>query len=664
MKAIDRKRGSVTSGAVSRRTAITTAGLAPLLALHPGFAIAEAASLREHYTQPVRDLLRAIGGGRLPAYLRELNAMRPIVSGLQNDRGDSLLARLKGVPLALGEGSFLLRARQLRMDVLLPDAETPTGGAIAEAQFSFVHKNGIPSLKMAAFGPATEGQHRPSERGVVDAAMSAAQIQTVYDALAAEGGGTLFFPSGTYRLSLVLTNRNVRVVGEGMGASTLMPAMPDRPVIEAAYNSGSWQTVEIADLSIAGDNAGDGFRAGHVPRMPQDEFIGRTRFRNVRFANLRKCINRPYGQIGLWLQNCVFEAADYHLHSIGTLNPGEAMHSGNVVARDCHFSGARKAVFLMKSGVTGTGQITFDHCIMEMNSGYIFYVDTMNGTDGVPGMLVRSCWNEANGSAASVTIDQPRKPAYAYLKNASLVRFEDTPIGDLDLTNAVIATQDCPLDRLMAVKSDEASTLVHRDARGFGSFAPRGLVESLAASYQFGSNRALSFGMPVRTRQLLIREKGVVLMSQGKDLVTRIGNQATEPAALNFSASRPAARVGIDQAIGFRPGQRVRLPFAATVPKNSWIAWICECRLASGPAISFSVVGTSGISAPFPIDHAMPRSVAGMSWCETSINDVYIEFAANDTGPSNLEIGRTQLVGFGRRQDALDYINSHAFLTT
>lgn len=609
--------------------------------------------------EPVRGLLRAIGDGRLPTYLSDLGPGRPIVAGLQDDSGASLLTRLKGVSLTAEEGFFLLRKRQGRVDVILPDAETLTGGAIGRAQFSFVEDKGTVHLKTAVFGPADEASLYQSRRATADTTMSAEQIQKVYDALAAEGGGTLFFPAGSYRLSLVLTSRNVRVVGEGMGATTLMPATSDRPVIEAAYNSGSWITVEVADLSIVGDDVGDGFRAGHVPRMPQDEFIGRSRFRNVRFANLGTCINRPYGQIGLWLQNCVFEGADYHLHSIGTLSPGEPMHSGNVVARDCHFSGARKAVFLMKSGVTGTGQITFDHCIMEVNPGYIFYIDTMNGMDGVPGMLIRSCWNEGNATAALVTIDRTQKPAYGYFKNASLVRFEDTPVGDLELINATVTTQDCSLDRLMAIKSDKASTLVHRAARGFGSFAPKGLVESVAASYQFGPNRALSFRMPIRTRQLPIGDKGMMLMSHDAGTIPLAGGQIVPQST---AVTSPAGRAGIDQVISLQPGERVRLAVSASVPANCWIAWICECRLASGFPAALSVAGTEGISAPFPIDRATPRSIAGMAWCERPIGDVHFELAADETGRSIVEAGRMQMVGFERRQDALDYINSHAFL--
>ncbi len=638
------------SDRVTRRSAIAAAlVVGSVAALQPGCAAGNSLPSTDRQTALARAFLQAISQGRLPAYLKEFGATRPVVQGLSDTHGSMLLERLSGVSLPLSAGNYLVHDQQ-RIDVLLPRAEQATDGMVGAAQFVFVEAGDGPQLRMVVFGPS--GDRAPAAT-VVRPGSSNRQVQQAYDTLAANAGGTLFFAAGTHRIALVLTSRNVRIAGAGMGTTILMPAANDRPVLEGAYNSGSWTIVEIADLSVIGEGGGCGFQAGHVQRQAQDEFVGRTLFRNVRFEQLGTCISRPYGQIGLWLQNCVFGAADYHLSSIGTTSPGEPMHAGNLVARDCHFSGASKAVFLMRSSAVGTGQITLDNCIMELNPGYVFYIDALNGVEGVPGMLVQSCWNEQNATASSVTVDRPQPPVYAFLKNTSLVRFEDTPIGSLKLENSTVVTRDCALDQLKAVSADRMSTLTHQDARGFGTFAPKGLVASIAAAYQFGPNRALSFAMPLRAWEKFGGNRGQPLLSH------RGGTIAVQGGAMQ--ASRPiqaATHRGVDQALRVEPGEHVHLLPKGAVSRGQWIAWIIDCRLAAGPPVALTVTGSAGVSFGFPIDHAAPRSIAGMTWCDAPVEELHFELAGADAGRSTIEIGRYEITMFGHRQDALAYLST------
>ncbi|WP_322966091.1 hypothetical protein [Sphingomonas fuzhouensis] len=639
-----------TPDGINRRAALATAlVIGGATALSSGCS-AQGAAPAQRYTVPIRALLDAIRQGRLSDHLDGLGLPRPSIAGLNDARGTSLLARLKGVPLTLVEGAYLIHPDEQRVDVLLPDARKVTGGLIGAAQFVFVPTGDEVRLATVSFEPAGPA---PPATTVVAPGSAAQRVQQMYDALAASGGGTLFFAAGTHHVSLVLTSRAVRIAGAGMGATILTPIAADRPVLEACYNSGSWSLVEIADLSIIGTGAGIGFQAGHLPRKPLDEFAGRTVFRNVRFDRLQTCISRPYGQIGLWLQNCVFGAADYHLHSVGTMTPGEPMHAGNLVARDCHFAGAAKAVFFMNSSAIGTGQITLDHCIMELNPGYVFYINALNGVEGVPGMLVRSCWNEQNATAESVTIDRPQRPVYAYLKDTGLVRFEDTPVGDLRLANATVVTRDCALDLLKSVTADRMSTLVHYDARGFGTFAPKGLVASIAATYQFGPNRALSFAMPPRNWRAVSATDGQTLLSHRDGRIASTGSPA-------ISSAHAEGQKSVSQVVRVAAGEHVQLLPQGDAPRNRWIAWIIDCRLAAGPPVALSVTGTSGVSAGFPIEHTTLRSVAGMTWCDAPVGALHIELAGADTDGSAVEIGRYEMMAFERRQDALAYVNGTA----
>lgn len=635
-------------GAFDRRTALVAAlTVGGVVAFSPGCASQRAEPL-QRFVGPVRAFLNAIRQGRLPDYLNELGSPRPIISGLEDAHGVSLLTRLRGVPLTLAEGSYLIHPDALRVDVLLSDARDATGGLIGVARFTFVAASDGNHLVAASFGPTDEAL---SVARVVEPGSSTERVQQIYDALAVGGGGTLYFTAGTHHVALVLSSRTVRVAGAGMGATILKPVAADRPVLEAGYNSGSWSVVEISDLSITGDGTGIGFQAGHTPRRPLDEFAGRTLFRGVRFENLHICISRPYGQIGLWLQNCVFASADYHLYSIGTVAPGEPMHAGNLVARDCHFSGASKAVFFMKSATIGTGQITFDHCIMELNPGYVFYADTLNGVDGVPGMLVRSCWNEQNATAASVVIDRTERPVYAFFKDTGLIRFEDTPLGNLRLVNATVVTHDCALDLLKLVTSDRMSTLTHHDARGFGTFVPKGVATSIAAVYQVGPNRALSFAMPLRDWRKAGSTNGQVVLSH------RGGRFSSTDGASSSSVANGGGS-STYEVVHIPAGKHVQLLPRGDAPGGCWIAWIVDCRLVSGLPVTLTITGSSGVSYGFPIDHPTLRSVSGMAWCDASIKGLHIELAGADAGVSTMEIGVFEVMAFLRRQDALAYLNS------
>lgn len=632
---------------LNRRAALATALTVGGAAVLSTGCAAQRTTRSQRYVAPVKALLNAISEGRLPSHLEDLGILRPSIAGLYDERDTSLLPRLKSVPLPMAEGSYLLHLDEQRLDILLPDARKPTGGLVGAAQFIFVAAGREPRLAAVSFSPTLSAP----TAAVVAAGSSPDRIQQMYDALAAGGGGTLYFAAGTHKVSLALNSRAVRIAGAGMGATILTPAAPNQPVLEAGYNSGSWSIVEVADLSIEGNGTEIGFRAGHQPRHPLDEYAGRTLFRNVRFDRLQTCISRPYGQIGLWLQNCVFGSAEYHLYSIGTVVPGDPMHAGNLVARDCHFSGASKAVFLMKSQAIGTGQITLDHCIMELNPGYVFYIEALNGVEGVPGMLIKSCWNEQNATATSVTIGEPQGPVYAFMKNTGMIRFEDTPLGDLRLENATVVTRDCALDLLKSVAVDRMSTLTHHDARGFGTFAPKGLVVSVAAAYQFGPNRALSFAMPPREWHAFSEPNGQMLLSH------RTGKIALNDGALSSVAAEESLAVPT-QAVRIAAADHLQLLPISAAPRKHWLAWIIDCRLAAGSPVTLNLTGTSGVSSGFPIDHTSFRSVAGMTWCDAPVDALHFELTGSGLGASTVEIGRYEVMAFERRQDALAYLNA------
>jgi hypothetical protein len=328
-------------------------------------------------------------------------------------------------------------------------------------------------------------------------------VQAVYNALVRRGGGTLQFPPGVFRLTLTLGSRNVRLRGAGRLATQLLALGPGAVVLRGAYRSGTWDVVTISDLGITGGETltGIGFRAGSDVPAEDDEFVGRTRFENVRFANLDICIDRPRGQLGLFINACQFEDAKVHLSAYASHQTGRPlMHAGNLLVRGSHFQQAREAVVRIDSSVTGSGQMTFEDCIMESNPGIVFDIRNSNAVDSVPALFVNRCWNEQNGTARSITVDgKTEKPVYARLVNCSLVRFEDTPIGPLTLRNSVVRTLDCSLDQLKKVTLDGDSLIEHSRARMFSGPTPPGRVESIEATYLNTPGRGVSFYLPHRS---------------------------------------------------------------------------------------------------------------------------------------------------------------------
>lgn len=487
-----------------------------------------------------------------------------------------------------------------------------------------------------------------------------AEVQAVYDNLVRRGGGILQFPPGFFRLSLVLNSRNVQLRGAGRLATQLLAPAPGAVILRATYRSGTWDAVSISDLGIAGGDhdRAVGFRAGQDKDVPGDEFAGRTRFENVRFADLDICIDRPRGQLGLVIDKCQFEDARLHLAAQSREQPGFAMmHAGNIVVRASHFQRAREAVFRMDSPVTGSGQITFLDCIMESNPGIIFDIRNLNAVDSVPAMLVSRCWNEQNGTAPTVVIDgKAEKPVYARLTNCSLIRFEDTPVGPLTLRNSVVRTLDCSLDQLKAVEQDNTSLIEHTRARMFSGPTPPGQVASVEATYLNAPGRGVSFILPHRHG-----------LSQGYGKAVKISIQADSGIAFSGTATTASTPVrqavlpgrSIAQQLDLQPGMQI-FPTPVGLKAGSWIAWLYIYCHVRGTAPTLSLTGSHGLTLETPLAAPEWSTLGGMTFVAEDAPSISFWHRCAG-GPATILIGGMNLLSFSSRQAARDFINGGLF---
>lgn len=486
-------------------------------------------------------------------------------------------------------------------------------------------------------------------------ANGSSDVQQAYDRLAAAGGGVLFFAPGFHRLNLELHSRLVTLAGAGAGVTVLSPADPGSPILRATYRSGVWDEVAIRDLELrgAGTEESRGFEAGHSSYANEDEYAGRTMFRRVRFDRLGKCISRPNGQIGLRIEACQFEEADYHFHS----RSGHNMHSGVVFVRDTHMQRARKAVFFIDSPVVGSGQIVFDNCLFEGNRGFVFYCRALAGLEGVPGLIVRSSWNEMNSDAGSVTIDAvAERPCFGHFADAPQVLFEDTPLGNLVLRNSKVATRWSALDQIRMVDSDPSSVVEHHHARCFGGKNPAGLVVSLAATFQSNMGATPTFRLVSRTNVIRADPAHARLVELYANPVTLIGSSSRETSPRSGGA---LPTQGVVQELRILAGETLFLP-PVSIPGNRWLVWSHVLRVMSGGPLRVEVTGSRGISEPIQIGAGDWMTLGGVTFVETPAIETSIRHSCS--GDTIVQFAASNLVAFQTEQQAIEFVNSRSIM--
>ncbi|MFW2851038.1 hypothetical protein ACM61V_03800 [Sphingomonas sp. TX0543] len=486
-----------------------------------------------------------------------------------------------------------------------------------------------------------------------------ADLQRRYDAIAAAGGGTLRLPAGVHNVTLVMHSRVVHLCGAGRNATILVPRNPDLPVFQQRYATAGWDAVTISDLTIKGSGKGTALDYGDTAA---DRFTGRTILRNVRFTGFSICVRRSSGNIGLYLEGCQFDAADYHIWGQSFRGAdGLIMHDGVLSARDCHFQEAAKAVLYVDSSVPGSGQITFDTCTFESNPGFVFVFARFESRDGVPGISVRSCWNENNatgGSSHGIQLaGKYRSPAFLFADRVGLIEFSDTPPGAMVLLgDTSVVTRSCALDMLDVVEASPAATLTHYDARIFGDRVVPGLTRSLTNANQknFGPTGAI-FRLPHR----------IGIVRPRIDGAHAVGTCA---APMNVEGKRRVLSRSVPDAIlpGLAASQQLDLVagdagYVATiaVPAPAYLAWTFSYRRISGAPVEFVIAGRAGISTQTTLDADAWTTIGGVAFIDRPLDQ--IGFLIRSAGPASIRIGGYQLICFPSRMAATEMLNDGLF---
>jgi len=486
-----------------------------------------------------------------------------------------------------------------------------------------------------------------------------ADLQRRYDVLAAGAGGTLQLPAGTIEASLTMHSRKVHLRGAGRDATILVPRNPAVPIVRSSYATGTWDAVTISDLTIRGTGSGVGLGYGDAAG---DQFAGRTILRNVKFADLEKCISRPTGNIGLTLEDCQFEDASYHIWGKSYRAPdGDIMHNGVLSVRRCHFQRASKAVVYIDSDVLGSGQIVFDQCLFESNSGFVFVFVRFEARESVPGISIRSCWNEANAiggrNTGLVLGGRRRDPVFLFADRVASIEFHDTPPGGMILLgDTTVTTRLCALDQLDVVHADPAAGLQHHEARIFGDKVVKGTTTSVANANQKNSGpTGAIFRLPHRNGIVRPVPTGAydTNMCGTPFLVNGTRREGTRSVT---DAILPG--VTLSQQLDMQSGDTF---FTSTIalPVPAYVAWTFTYRLVRGAAPDFQVSGRAAISTVAPLDSADWATIGGIAFVERPLDQ--LGFMLRTAGPASIRLGGYQLMCFSTRQAATDMLNDRLF---
>lgn len=505
-----------------------------------------------------------------------------------------------------------------------------------------------PSASLAGCFSAQDGQ-----------ALSGSELQRRYDALAAGAGGTLDIPAGTIAVSLDIHSRRVNLRGAGRVATILQAPDPRSPALAVRHADASWDAVTISDLTVQGGGNRTGVGLGY--RNDDDAiYAGRTILRNVKFANLDICISRPRGNIGLWIEDCQFESANYHIRGEGrTTHNGDVMHNGVLTARRCCFQQAAAAVFRSHSDVAGSGQIVFEDCIFENNPGSIIVLERFESRDAVPGVTLRSCWNENNAtSVATLRLanhDQP--PVFLFADRVASIECIDTPVGRVALFgDTSLTTRGCALDLFEVTHADAAASVVHHDARVFGDRNIAGLTVSVTNANQKNKDSSGSiFRLPHRYAIIRPEITGVHSISLCHSSFILNGSRqiATKAVQDAILPSRTSS-----QEIVIAQGDQVFLN-AVAIPAGVFVAWTFCFKLVQGAPPTFQVTGSSAVTAIAPLDSKDWTTIGGVTFVPVPIKQ--LGFWLRGSGNARLRIGGYQLICFPTRAAANELLNDRLF---
>lgn len=273
-----------------------------------------------------------------------------------------------------------------------------------------------------------------------------AAIQAVIDILPA-AGAVLYFPPGTYRCQIDLTQTNGAypiLQGSGTNATRLMAVDANAPAVTFS-GDGDWEWPHvIRDLSFVGDG-----RRYDGLLIDEAAILG-LYLENVAFYECRTGFRNTGG---LWYTfvNCSFSRNHVGVwiepETSGTMHGG----CGRFTACNWYLNyGAGVYVRGQQAGGSAkVQQIYFDGGINEGNKGPAFI---FKNTHSSWPLVIRNVYFELNGTDRNITVDNTlySDPCDIHLDNVPQLLLKETRLTDatgavaiVDVNNSSVRTEDC-----------------------------------------------------------------------------------------------------------------------------------------------------------------------------------------------------------------------------
>jgi hypothetical protein len=482
-------------------------------------------------------------------------------------------------------------------------------------------------------------------------------------AIAAAGNrGKVRFGAGKYMMNVVITNR-VTFQGAGMGVTTIWPFSTATAVITHNDAIGStWQYVEHSDFTLnSTSSTGIGIQIGPTAYVLNSEFVGRYMLRRVSIYDFDRAVERVWGQIGFAAIDCSFAFNNFDFYVRDATRASKIMHGGNMYVLRGEYSFTKLAHLYLDSATNGSGQIIFDSVIHESMPGFVFFIKNWNTVTAAPGLEVRSCWNEANYTAGTVTIDSVSyTPRYLRATNADRLLFTDTPVGPYDLFNSRLFSHRCNIGFITGSTKDASSTAIHRDAYA-DDLKSREFVASLD-----GANRAAGgFNVAVRMPHRSGTSKAwPPTFSVDCTATFTTGGSA---AVATTSVTTDGATFGTSQNLVVGASDSLTHPTVFTVPAGKHIVIVASAKLISGNGVRISVNGpvtTANLDAWTTVGEwqtmvALVNTV-GVSGFPAASSSFFFNPVS---GASTIRLGGLALVAFDTEQQAVEFIATGIFPT-
>lgn len=490
---------------------------------------------------------------------------------------------------------------------------------------------------------------------------SVTSYPTLAGALTSLSSGVLRLEPKTYSAATITTRTN-GLTGTGIGATVINPASATGIALTSTANGGGWDFAIVENLSVTGTGTrqGIGYQFGPTSYTTGAEYTGRTVFDRVGFNNLDKCINRPWGSIGLYTRNCQFGSANYHLFvsanvGSGGGGSGDVMHAGTAFLYGDNAQGAQIASnYLEGKSVIGTCQFIQRDRILEGNPGWCHYFRNCNSAGGFPGFLIDGEYIENNYTATSVTTADgvTRAPKYLRALNTTSIVISNSCPGPMVLDGSHVTTIACDLTNVVNCEIGSDATLSHYQARSFNSQVD-GVTYSIGAVLNQTSLSAPCYAMPVPLG--FGSSTGTVVYAENcQSVISITGSAATATSSASGSALPGMLK---EQQLTIANGQTLFPTATFTIPASKYLVVQYLARLISGPAITVGF-GPTGFGGTFTVANANYRLYTQILQNTGSAITGENFWHFHGGGTSVVGIGHLSVVSFDTQQEALAYANS------